>query len=461
MRHFPIFLDTTDQLIVVVGGGDTAVSKLRLLLKTEATVVVVSASPCALVEEWAASGRIELRARELIRADLGGARLVYAATDDPRHDARIVEMARDAGALANSVDNLESSDFITPAIVDRDPVIVAIGTEGTAPVLARAIKADIEGKLPTGLGALARRAAGFRRKAENLPAGRVRRGFWTRFFFDVGPRALADAASHDDLDALYDQILSSDEQAGRVSFVGAGPGDPDLLTRKAHRILHDADVVIHDRLVSSGVLELARREAIVVSVGKQGFGPSWDQDDINAEIIRHAQNGHHVVRLKGGDPGVFGRLEEEIAALDQAGVAYDVVPGITAAHAAAASVGRSLTSRGRNSGFRTLTAHDLRGFAEQDWRALAAPGEVAAIYMGKRAAKYVSGRLMMFGIDPDTSVTAVENASLPTERRIATCISRLGDDLAHANCTGPVVILLGIAATRETRINAATAKVMG
>lgn len=460
MRHFPIFLDATGQKVVVAGGGETAVAKLRLLLKTEFRIVVVNPAPNDQILDWAAQGKLRLDARELAHEDVICARMVYAATDDAARDAEIAKMGRGAGALVNIVDNLGASDFITPAIVDRDPVTVAIGTEGTAPVLARAIKADVENMLPSSLGLLARIGAGFRATASKLPGSRVRRNFWARYFFKDGPAALAggEKAVSARLDALFEEVAAQAAEPGRVAFVGAGPGDPELLTRRAHKLLHEADVVIHDRLVSPEILELARREALVIEVGKTGFGPSWVQDDINAETIAHALKGHHVVRLKGGDPVVFGRLDEEIAAVEAAGVAFDVVPGITAASAAAASMGVSLTSRGRNSGYQMLTAHDLNGFAEADWRGLAKPGTVGAIYMGKKAAAFVAGRLLMFGADPDTPVTAVENASRTDARRFETRVADLGSALNDAS--GPVVILLGIAARNAVSVAQETEKVV-
>jgi uroporphyrin-III C-methyltransferase/precorrin-2 dehydrogenase/sirohydrochlorin ferrochelatase len=230
-----------------------------------------------------------------------------------------------------------------------------------------------------------------------------------------------------------------------VHLVGAGPGDPELLTLKARRLLHEADVVIHDRLVPPAILELARREATIVEAGKTAFGPSWKQADVNALMVRHAAAGAAVVRLKGGDPAVFGRLDEEIEALEAAGIAYAVVPGITAASAGAAAIGTSLTRRGRNSSFRVLTGHDVDGFAEQDWRELARPGAAAAIYMGAAAATFLRGRLLMHGARADTPATAVENASRPDQRIIATTLMELPRALDEAAPDGPVMILLGLA----------------
>ncbi|MBY6005648.1 uroporphyrinogen-III C-methyltransferase [Salipiger bermudensis] len=232
---------------------------------------------------------------------------------------------------------------------------------------------------------------------------------------------------------------------GHVAFVGAGPGDPELLTVRALREIQEAEVILHDQLVPEAILSLASATATLVPVGKKGFGPSMKQGDINALIIAHAQSGARVIRLKAGDPGVFGRLDEETEALDAAGIPYHVTPGLTASTAAAASLGVSLTKRGRNSDLRLLTGHDVKGFAEQDWRTLARPGAVAAIYMGKRAARFLQGRLMMHGADPATPVTAVENASRPNERHIATTLAMLAADLDAAELDGPAVLLLGLA----------------
>src|SRR5690606_660698 len=274
---------------------------------------------------------------------------------------------------------------------------------------------------------------------------KARRLFWTRFYFHSGPVALAagEEAARRELERLLGEDAAARE--GIVHFVGAGPGDPELLTLRARKLLHEADVVIHDRLVPQPILELARREANILAVGKKAFGPSWRQEDINALIVASARQGDTVVRLKGGDPSVFGRLDEEIETLEAAGIAYSVVPGITAASASAAAIGRSLTRRGRNSSLRILTGHDGDGFAEQDWRDLAKPGAAAALYMGTAAATFLRGRLLMHGALPETPVTAVEAASRPGQRVIATRLIDLPERLAEAAPEGPVMLLFGIA----------------
>ncbi len=444
MRHFPIYLDTRGQSIVVSGAGECAVAKLRLILKTEARVIVFGPNPAPEVVQWARAGRISHHARKMAQPDLAGAALLYAANDDPALDRAAADAGRAQGVKTLVVDNLDDSDFITPAIVDRAPVTVAIGTEGAAPVLARKIKADIEAMLPPGLALLARVGQRFRTAVAALPEGRARRDFWSRFYFHAGPKAVGggEAAVEQALTGLLTGAEGAQPETGHVHFVGAGPGDPELLTLKARKLLHEADVIIHDRLVSAEVLELSRREAARIEVGKIPFGPSWTQADINALLVEHGAHAQ-VVRLKSGDCGIFGRLDEETEALQQAGIDFSVTPGITSAAAAAAALGVSLTRRDRNNGLRIITGHQADGFADHDWRALAAPGEVAMIYMGKAAAGFLRGRLLMHGAAPDTPVTIVENASRPTQRVVPATLLSL--EAALADIAGPAILMLGIA----------------
>lgn len=242
--------------------------------------------------------------------------------------------------------------------------------------------------------------------------------------------------------------MADQQRAGGVApvhFVGAGPGDPELLTLRALNSIRQAEVVLHDQLVSDEILALVPASAMRVPVGKAGFGSSVSQDRINDLIVLHAISGARVVRLKGGDPLVFARLDEETEALDAAGIEWIVVPGITAAMAAAASLGRSLTRRGRNAGLRLISARTAEGLAEHDWGRLATGEDVAAVYMGKRSARFVQGRLMIHGANPAMPVSVVENASRPDERVIETVLARLPEDLELADVTGPAVILLGLA----------------
>ncbi|WP_299288126.1 siroheme synthase CysG [uncultured Tateyamaria sp.] len=447
MNHFPIFLNTSGRRIVLSGGGDAAMAKLRLLMKTTANITVFALKAAPEIEGWAEAGKLTLIARAMEPGDAMCAALFYAADEDATEDKRTAAIAHADGALVNIVDNLADSQFITPAIVDRDPVTIAIGTEGAAPVLARAIKADLEERLPTGLGTLAAIGKAFRKAADALPFGRARRDFWRDYYFNAGPKAIANGveAVQPALDDLLADHLLKDTRKGHVAFVGAGPGDPELLTLKARKALDEADVVIYDRLISSEILELARREATMIDVGKEAFGPSTPQETINDLIVEHGAKGAQVVRLKSGDATVFGRLDEEIDAVTDAGLEWHIVPGITSASAAVASIGQSLTKRGRNTSVRFLTGHDMTGFADHDWKALANPGEVAAVYMGKKSARFIQGRLLMHGIAPDTPVTVIENASRADQRVLSTTVAEMEPTISEAQMNGPALTFIGLA----------------
>lgn len=318
MQHFPIFLDLAERRVILAGNGEVALAKLRLLVRTQARVQVFAPeSESALIAACLEAG-LPLHRRAVEPADLTDAALAYGAHDEAAADARLARLARAAGVLVNIVDNLEASDFITPAIVDRDPVTVAIGTEGAAPVLARAIKTDLEARLPAGLGTLARAGKLFRHAAEALPQGRARRDFWADYYFRTGPEVLAEAGE-DLLDhalrALLDQHLAARPEGGRIDLVGAGPGDPELLTLHARKLLDQAEVVIHDPAVPRTILDLARREAVFQTATA----------DDTASMIAEAQAGARVVRLAlGAGDGA------NTAALTAAGIPWAHSPGLPA-----------------------------------------------------------------------------------------------------------------------------------
>ena len=460
MRHFPIFLDLRGRSVVVAGGGDAAEAKLRLLLKTEAEIRVFATSATEAIRRWSERGVLSWNAHPPKIDDMQGAALAYAASGVLEDDERTREAARAAGVPVNVVDDLERSQFITPAIVDRDPVVVAIGTEGSAPMLATRIRSLLESMLSLRLGQLARIAANCRAQVGALPAGMARRSLWARFFEGEGEHALEHGGPRAAAESIADMVreaLMNDgptgrgadmsvNKPGRVALVGAGPGDPDLLTLKARRALERADVVLFDRLVDPRIVELSRREATLIDVGKSANGQSWKQADINVLMIEHAAAGRVVVRLKSGDPVVFGRADEEMDALEQAGIDCEIVPGITSASAAGAAARVSLTRRGRNSAFTLLTAHDTAGYAEHDWRRLARPGTTFAVYMGLRAARFVQGRLLLHGIDPGTPVTVVENVSRDDQKMVCGDVAGLTDLLEANDIKGPSIIFIGLAA---------------
>lgn len=445
MRFFPVFLDLDHQPVLIVGGGEQAAQKIRLLRKTKARLRVLALDACAEIVDLAAAGELVLELRHLTARDLAGVRLAYVALDEDGDAARAVAMCRAAGVPVNAVDRQDLCDFITPAMVDRDPVVVAIGTEGAAPVLARQLKATLEAMLPAQLGGLARWAASLRKRVGHVvQSGSARRRFWDGFFDGPVARAYLAGARDEAADLLERTLADADTMpVGHVTLVGAGPGDPDLLTFKAMRALQEADVIVADRLVSGAILDRARRDAQRIMVGKTPGRPSPTQAEINAVLLREARMGKHVVRLKGGDPFVFGRGGEELAALHAAGVPVSVVPGISAAMGCAAAVGLSLTERDQRRSLTLLTGHASDGSAEHDWASLARPGQMLAIYMGVGATGHIQERLLEAGIDPDTPVTVVENGTLPQQKLAATTIGCLAEGLIDASIRGPAMIFVG------------------
>jgi uroporphyrin-III C-methyltransferase / precorrin-2 dehydrogenase / sirohydrochlorin ferrochelatase len=444
MRYFPLFLDLKDRRAVVVGGGEEALRKVRLLLKTDARIGLIAPVLHDELRAELSAGRIQWLGKVFSPALLDAAAIVYSA--DPSLHEAVSSAAQALGIPVNAIDAAELSTFITPSIVDRDPVVIAIGTEGAAPMLGQGIRARIDAMLPQALGKLADAASTLRaRVAHSVPHGHQRRSFWQRYFFgSLGKSFLAGdsrAYAHE-----LEATLSDDPSPspGRVSLVGAGPGDPELLTLKAQRRLQEADVIVYDRLIGPGVLELARRDAVRIAVGKKPFEPSPKQSEINAILIREAKAGRHVVRLKGGDPYVFGRGGEEQAALLAEGIAVDIVPGITAALGCASAIGLPLTQRGQNRAITLLTGTSEDGFAEHDWSALAKPGHAFAIYMGVNAAGDISAKLLDAGIDHATPVTIVENGTLENQRIFATTIGSLWETLMCSGVEGPAMIYCGL-----------------
>jgi uroporphyrin-III C-methyltransferase / precorrin-2 dehydrogenase / sirohydrochlorin ferrochelatase len=441
MRYFPIFFDLKGRKVVVVGGGEEAVRKVRLLLKTEAEIALIAADRHP---ELKANPRVHWLS-DLYAADLlDGAALVCSA--EPELNVRVSADAQARGIPVNAVDQADISTFIVPSIVDRDPVVIAIGTEGTAPVLGQGLRAKIDALLPQNLGALASRALSLRKYvAKNIPHGNRRRAFWQDFFFGKTRRAFdaGDKKAFSQSFKLNVEREASPAQ-GRVSLVGAGPGDPELLTLKAHRKIQEADVIVYDRLVSASVLEMSRRDAVRIPVGKTPYEPSIKQHEINDILIREARKGFHVVRLKGGDPYIFGRGGEEQAALLAQGIPVDVVPGITAALGCAASAKRPLTQRGHNRSITLLTGASDTGVAQHDWVALAKSGSVLAIYMGLNNAGDIASQMLDSGFTEATPVTIVENGTLENERIAETTVGGLWETIQLQGFTQPSLIYVGL-----------------
>ena len=447
MRYFPIFFDLDQRDVLIVGGGEKALQKLRLLGKTTARLRIIAEDVSdELLKAGIANLAIERRA--FTDGDVTGAALVFAASDDPALDARVASAARARGIPANVVDGPSESTFIMPAIVDRDPVVVAIGTEGAAPILAREIKARLEDWLPAQFGRIARRAQALRRQVQEAIADPVmRRRTWEALL--QGPwreAALAgdDAAAEHELNRQIEGARANAHPVGSVALIGCGPGEPDLITLKAQQYLQGADVLVVDRLVNPGVLEYARRDAVRIDVGKGSEGDSALQEEINRILVREALKGHRVARLKGGDAFVFGRAAEEMSVVRASGIPVVVVPGITAAHACAASVGLPVTLRSKVRQFSVLTGASADGPVELDWPALAQPGQAFAIYMGVRTAQHFQERLLSAGAAGRTPVVIVENGTLASERCVETDLASLSAAIHETGIRGPAVIFVGL-----------------
>lgn len=441
---FPAFQKVAGRPVVVIGGDDEALAKVRLLGETEARIVVIAPEVEAEVEEAVSRLGGEVRHRAATAADLDGAALVFVALEDDAEAAAAVAMARAAGVPVNAVDRPELCDFIVPALVNRAPIAVAISSTGTGPVLARHIRARIEAMLPTQLGALARLADQFRATtARVLTSSDEKRRFWARFFSG----AVADrvyAGRLDEARAEAARLLNSGtDEPGFVWLVGAGPGAVDLLTLRAQRLLQEADVIVHDRLVPDAVVAMGRRDAERISVGKAKGCHSATQTEINELLVSLAGAGRRVVRLKAGDPLVFGRAGEEMAALKAAGIAFEVVPGITAAVAAAASIGLPLTLRGVASSVVFATGHDRDGETLPGWAGVVLAGATVAVYMGRSVAAKVAARLIEAGLAATTPVVAVENASRDDEVAYAGSLADLSALTDAARETAPVLIVIG------------------
>jgi len=433
--------------VLVVGAGAMAENKLRLFRN----------APCALVwrplAEGAHAPRELRRDVEIISGTdipydaFVGFGLVFIAVSDKAHAADLAAVAKAAGALVNVVDNRPLSDFYTPAIVDRGAVSIAISTGGAAPVLARDLRSAIEGVIPVGIGLLATTADALRDTVrEVLPTVDTRRRFWE---FALRGNA-ARKADHGDVPETRRALLKAlgdfnvdEAPKGVVHLVGAGPGDPELLTVKAARLLRDADVIVHDRLVSSEILDRARRDALRIDVGKTRGSHPVPQEQISDILIKHARAGHTVVRLKGGDSFIFGRGGEEVEAVRTAGIEIHVVPGISAGLACAASSRIPLTHRDQAQAVTFVTGQAKLGGADADYSALAAPNHTLVIYMGVRGAGQVASKLLKAGRAPETPVAIVENGSLPGERVVAGVLFELPDLVSREEITGPAVIIVG------------------
>ena len=444
LADFPAFFRVSGEVVVIVGGGEEALNKARLVAQTSARLRIVAEEYEPALASFIESHGAEQVLQAFEPKYLEGAKLVFVATGDEQTDRAIAAIAKAHKIPVNVVDRPALCDFLTPAIVNRAPIAIAIGTEGSAPVLAQMVRARIDAAFSPRLGELAHYAESWRPLVEKLlPKGLARRSFWRSFFSGSVARAFENGDREEAYKAANELIAEPQNAAGYVWLVGAGPGAEDLLTLRAHRVLMEADVIVHDALVPEGVIAMGRRDAERLSVGKRKGCHSKSQNEINDLLVSLGREGKRVVRLKAGDPLVFGRAGEEMAALRSAGIGFEIVPGITSAFAAAADMELPLTLRGVASSLVFTTGHDMAGDVLPGWAKLAVSGATIAVYMGSSVAASVASRLISAGLHEDTAVAVVENASRKDKRLFHGTLKDLPSLEERKELAGPVMVIIG------------------
>ena len=444
---FPLFADLRDRTVLVVGGGAVAERKVEALLHAGALPLVASPDLSEKLQAWHQAGRIRWQVGEFHEASLDEAWLVIAATDDHAVNRKVYEAATARRLLANVVDEAELCSFHSPAVVQRGLLQIAISSGGGAPMLARHVRRQLETLLDDSLGTLAelltRQRDAIRARFPDLG---LRRRFFETLLAGPLPRLLRQQMDAQQADAYLRGLLHNEKPAtpvGSVVLVGAGPGDPGLVTLNALRAMNEADVILHDRLVSAEVLRLSRRDATRIEVGKSAGRHSMSQDDIHALMLEHARAGKRVVRLKGGDPFVFGRGGEELEFLRTHDVPFEVIPGITAAVACAAYAGIPLTHRDHAQSLRFVTAHCKESLDTLDWAALAQQQQTLAIYMGVNGLEKIRESLLLAGMDPQLPFALVENGSRPQQRVITGTLAVLPETARHHHVQSPALLIVG------------------
>ncbi|KGD65878.1 uroporphyrin-III C-methyltransferase [Alcanivorax nanhaiticus] len=447
MEFLPISWRLQGKQALLVGGGEVALRKGRLLHRSGAILDVVAPEVCDELRQIVADSGGQLLLRPFKDADLDGCGLVICATDDSVVNAHIADLAGARNVPVNVVDNPSLGDFIFPAIVDRSPVLISISSSGASPVLARKLRSQLESSLPARWGKLADLMARFRQplkdKLDNVGARRL---FWEQALDSpIVEKVLAGKDSEAEV-LLAEAIADADADKlsrGEVYLVGAGPGDPDLLTFRALRLLQKADVVLYDRLVGKGIVDLARRDAELVYVGKARDKHALPQDNINELLVHYAKQGKKVCRLKGGDPFIFGRGGEEIDLIVQEGIDFQVVPGITAASGCAAYGGIPLTHRDHAQSVRFVTGHRKDGTVTLDWEHLVSETETVVFYMGLVGLRQICEQLMAHGRKGDTPIALVSRGTTDLQEVITGTLETLADDIEGREIHAPTLIIVG------------------
>jgi len=444
---FPIFFDIKQKPTLVIGGGEVAARKVSLLLKAQSVVTVVSPELSRELADWQEEGRLTHIARDFDDADIEKPVLVIAATDDREVNKKVSALAQARGIPVNVVDDPALCSFITPSIVDRSPVQIAISTGGASPVLARMIRTKLEGCIPAAYGRLGALVSDFREKVKaKFTNVDQRRAFWE----SVLESTVADRvySGHEDeaaeaLQKAIDAADSGPKFQGEVYLVGAGPGDPDLLTFRALRLMQSCDVMVYDRLVSPAIRELVRRDAELIYVGKARDKHTMQQENINELLVRLAKEGKRVLRLKGGDPFIFGRGGEEIELLAQEGIPFQVVPGITAAAGCASYSGIPLTHRDYSQACVFVTGHLKDGTVDLNWPALAQPNQTVVFYMGLHGAPTLCKEMMAHGLPGTTPVALVQKGTTPDQKTIIASLETLEETVKNHKFEPPTLIIVG------------------
>jgi uroporphyrin-III C-methyltransferase/precorrin-2 dehydrogenase/sirohydrochlorin ferrochelatase len=446
LARLPIFLALEDKRAVLAGGSGAAAWKAELLSAAGARIDVYTQDPSEELASLAAQpprGPIAVHARAFEAHDLAGAAIAIGAIENEAEAAAFAAAARAAGVPVNIVDKPALSDFAFGAIVNRSPLVIGISTGGAAPVFGQAIRTKLEALIPKGFSRWAEAARALRPRIQSLGLSfKARRQLWERFAQSALLRPNDDPA---ELEALSADIRAAPEGSGSIVLVGAGPGDPELLTLRAVRALQSAEVILIDDLVAPEILDFARREAKKMLVGKTGYGPSCRQEEINQLMITLAKAGRRVVRLKSGDPMVFGRAGEEIAACRDAGIPVEIVPGITAAQGAASRLGVSLTHRRHSRRLQFVSGHHADGgpSPQIDWTSIADPLTTTVIYMPKRTLDAVTAAALEHGIDPATPAAAVCEATRASEIVVHGTVADIAARLEAASPSGPVLVMIG------------------
>lgn len=447
MEYMPVFLDIRKRRCLVVGAGGIAARKAALLLKAGAAVHVVAPACGEAMQSLLDTGKLEWSSRPFDPADLEDAALVMAATSEAEINRQVSMLARERGIPVNVVDQPALCTFVVPAIVDRSPVIAAVSTGGASPVLARVVRARLETLIPASFGRLATLAAEFRDRVkarfENPPDRRV---FWERMLRGRVAELVFAGREQEARSALEKALSEGSERitgTGEVYLVGAGPGDPDLLTFRALRLMQQADVVLYDRLVAPALLELTRRDAEQIYVGKERGHHVVRQEEINAMLVRLARQGRRVLRLKGGDPFIFGRGGEEIDTLAEEGIPFQVVPGVTAAAGCAAYSGIPLTHRDHAQSCTFVTGHLKDGTIDLNWEALAHPDQTVVFYMGLRGLAVICRELVSHGLSPDTPAALVQKGTTREHRVFTATLATLPEVVEEGGAEAPTLIIVG------------------